>query len=31
VRALPAADIFTSDAELDAYLDTMQRRVRRDS
>jgi anti-anti-sigma factor len=28
VRALPAADIFTSDAELDAYLDAMQRRVR---
>lgn len=28
VRALPAANIFTSDAELDAYLDAMQRRVR---
>jgi anti-anti-sigma factor len=30
VRALPAASIFASDAELDAYLDAMQRRVRRD-
>jgi anti-anti-sigma factor len=30
VRALPAADIFQSTAELDAYLDAMQRRVRAD-
>jgi anti-anti-sigma factor len=30
VRALPAASIFASDTELDAYLDAMQRRVRRD-
>ena len=28
VRALPAHDIFKSDAEFDAYLDAMQRRVR---
>ena len=28
VRALPAADIFASEAELDAYLDAMQRRAR---
>ena len=28
VRALPAADIFANEAELDAYLDAMQRRVR---
>jgi anti-anti-sigma factor len=30
VRALPAADIFKNVAELDAYLDAMQRRVRAD-
>jgi anti-anti-sigma factor len=30
VRALPSADIFTNAAELDAYLDAMQRRVRGD-
>jgi anti-anti-sigma factor len=28
VRALPSTDVFTSTAELDAYLDAMQRRVR---
>lgn len=28
VRALPSADVFASDAEFDAYLDAMQRRVR---
>ena len=28
VRALPAADIFRSTEELDAYLDAMQRRAR---
>jgi anti-anti-sigma factor len=31
VRALPATDIFTNAAELDAYLDVMQRRVRGDA
>jgi anti-anti-sigma factor len=30
VRALPTTDIFKNDAELDAYLDAMQRRARRD-
>jgi anti-anti-sigma factor len=30
VRALPAADMFTSVAEMDAYLDAMQRRARAD-
>jgi anti-anti-sigma factor len=30
VRALPATDIFRNDAELDAYLDAMQRRARRE-
>jgi anti-anti-sigma factor len=28
VRALPSTDVFTNAAELDAYLDAMQRRVR---
>jgi anti-anti-sigma factor len=28
VRALPAADMFTSVEEMDAYLDAMQRRAR---
>ena len=31
VRALPSTDIFTSVAELDAYLDAMQRRTRGDA
>jgi hypothetical protein len=30
VRALPAADIFASVEEMDAYLDAMQRRARGD-
>ena len=31
VKAIPVSDVFTSDAELDAYLDTMQRRAREDA
>jgi anti-anti-sigma factor len=31
VRALPAADVFANDAELDAYLDAMQRQAQRGS
>ena len=28
VKALPASQVFASQAELDAYLDVMQRRMR---
>jgi sigma-B regulation protein RsbU (phosphoserine phosphatase) len=31
VKALPPEQVFGSDAELDAYLDAMQRKVRRDT
>ena len=31
VRALPAEQVFASDAEFDAYLDAMQRAVRKES
>jgi hypothetical protein len=31
VKALPPQQVFGSDAELDAYLDAMQRKIRGDT